>query len=465
MDFLRRHWTSLLACAFLLAFYWRGLDCWFYQDDFGWLHLGPAKSVGDFFHIVFAPKAHGNIRPWSENLFFYGLRSLFGVNPLPFKIVVFLTCGANVILLGGLVRRLTNSAMASFGAQIFWLANPAVPAVLCWTCLYNQVQCLFFVLLALLLFVDERYKASAVVFALGLGSLELIVVLPLIATLYSLLYDRKRLRRTIPLYVISAAFIVLHFAVAPAPKTGPYAIQLDGRIFTTLGAYLQLVLGPERFAHFHWNWPAWTAPAGTALMGAGLLLCAWLARRAGAFGLGMLLLLLAPVLVLPDHIMDYLVTGPAAGLAIVLGSALVRWRRALPVCVLYLAACLPASWEVMTWNHDRSLIARDLVQGVLGVAKANPGRTLLLTGMDTDQFLAGYADLPFELHGLYNIFLLPGAEKNIHDASGIAPLYVLKPEKAWPLLRSGQAMVLDVAGGKVRDVTADWAASGGASRE
>src|ERR1700733_11450402 len=104
---MERHGAVLLASIFLLGFYWRGLNCWFYQDDFGWLHLGPATGFRDFLRILFAPKAHGNIRPWSENLFFYGLKALFGVNPLPFRIVVFATVAADVVLLVALVRKLT----------------------------------------------------------------------------------------------------------------------------------------------------------------------------------------------------------------------------------------------------------------------------------------------------------------------------------------------------------------------
>ncbi len=102
-SWLRRYGRVLGASLFLLAFYWRGLDCWFFQDDFGWLHLGPASGLRDFFGILFAPKAHGNLRPWSENLFFYGLHALFGVNPLPFRIVVFATVIADLFLLDRLV--------------------------------------------------------------------------------------------------------------------------------------------------------------------------------------------------------------------------------------------------------------------------------------------------------------------------------------------------------------------------
>ena len=302
--------------------------------------------------------------------------------------------------------------------------------------------------------------AQVVVFTLGLGSLELMVMYPAIATLYALLYERRALKRTVPLFGISAAFTALHFAVAPAPASGPYALQWSPRIIEALMNYTRMALGPERLMHFMWTWPQWLLPAGTALMATAAILALWLGRRAALLGAGIYLLLLLPVLPLPDHIMDYLLYGPALGLGLVMGSGLVGARRgvAAVICCFYLAVCLPASWKVMTWNVERSHISRDLVLGVVEYQRAHPDKTLLLTGMDTDQFLAGFADLSFELYGMMHVRLAPGAEKNIHDASGIAPLYVLKPEKSLPMLESGDAVVLDVAGGRVREVTAEYLA-------
>ena len=432
----------MAAVMFLLLFYWRGLGCWFYQDDFGWLHLGGAKSIGDFLSQIFAPKAHGNMRPWSENLFFYGLRALFGVHALPFRIVVFATVIADLALLDNLARKLTRSPLAAFATQIFWLANATLAPALCWTCIYNQTQYLFFILLALYFFLRGRYAAQTVTFILGLGSLETVVMYPLIVSLYVLLYDRAKLYRTLPLYLISVIYAAVHFWIVPPAKSGPYAIHIDGRILHTLGVYVEMVLGPERLVHFHAAWPVWIVTVGTALMGAAVIAAAPAAGRAAVFGLGWFLLLLAPVLVLPDHVMDYLLTGPAIGLAIVLGAALAsRWRvAALAIGAFYLAFSLPAAWDVTSWHYARSHLARDLVLGVVKYDRTHPGNTLLLTGMDTDQFIAGFADLPFELYGMHNVFLAPGADRNIHDAGGIARLYVL-PET----VRTGPLVTLDVS--------------------
>lgn len=449
-----RYGPVLLGSIFLLSFYWRGLNCWFYQDDFGWLHLGPATGLHDFFLLLFAPKAHGNIRPWSENLFFYGMKGLFGVNPLPFRMVVFATAIVDFALLATLVRKLTGSALASVAAPILWLANVAVAPALCWTSLYNEIQYLFFVLLAIRLFIGGKYWLQIIVFALGLGSLETAVMYPVIALAYALLFDRTKMLRTLPLFAISAAYTVLHFWAAPGAESGPYAIRLDSRVWQTLAAYVKIVLGPQQLAHFHWMWPAWVTIVGTAVIGAGFILALLLAGRVGLFGLAWFLALLVPVLLLPEHIEDYILTGPAMGLAIILAGALaLRPRVAAVVAALYLAVSLPAAWDVTSWNFARSQVAGRLVNGIADYSRAHPDKTLLVTGLSTEQFYAGFADKPFETLGMHNVFLAPGGGRNVDDTRGWLPRYGLPEDQIKSLLAAGKAAVLDVSSGDVRDLS------------
>jgi hypothetical protein len=467
---LARNGAALAGLIFLLAFYWRGLGDWFYQDDFGWLHIGPVTGFTSLLSMLFAPKAHGNIRPWSENLFFFGLKALFGINPLPFRIVVFTTVAADVVLLAALVRRLTGSALAAAGAPILWLANPNVAPALCWTSIYNESQYLVFVLLAFWLFLRGKYWQQMVVFALGLGSLETAVMYPVIVLAYVLLYDRAKLWRTklwqtVPLFAISAAYTALHFWAAPAAKSGPYAIQIDGRMFHTIAAYVKLALGPEDLAQFHWTWPVWLTIAATAVIGAGVFVAIIAAGRVGWLGLAWFLALLVPMLPLPDHVEPYALTGPVMGIAIILAGALGRRPRAIGcAAALYLAICLPAAWDITGWHVARSFIARDLVTGILAYDRAHPDKTLLITGLSTDQFYAGFADRPFDTFGLWNIFIAPGGAQKVDDVRGLVPLYGLPPEKVKELLHAGQAAILDVSGAVVRDITGQYALPSSRSR-
>jgi len=439
---------SGFAALFLVAFYWRALNAWFYQDDFGWLHLGLGPHPMAFSaKLLFAPKAHGNIRPWSENLFFWGLGRVFGMNPLPFHIVIFGTVIASLVLLFAIVHRLTGSMLAAGAAQLFWIANPNFSPSLAWASICNETQYVFFILLALWLFMDGRYWLQIIVFVLALGSQETAVMYPCIASLWALVYDRTRFRLTLPLYAISASFTAFHFYAAPAIKSGPYAIHVDSRVFSTLKTYVTMALGPERLGHFHWTWPpALVTTAGLVLF---LAVCAAAiaAGRAGVFGAIWFVILLVPFLVLPDHIFEYFLTGPSIGLAIILGAAAASPRRALFIsaAAAYLAFSLPAAWQITTWYVNRSLIARDFVEKVVSYHNTHPEKTLFLDGIDIDQFNSAYVNIPFELYGMSTVWLTPEAAAKINDPSHFAPLFV--PANARELLSSSQAATLQFSRG------------------
>src|ERR1700694_1545406 len=206
---------------FCLIFYWYGLKCWFRQDDFAWLQLaGRVHGWSDFWRAMFAPLAQGTIRPWSERAFFMGLYSLFGLDALPFRICVFLTQIANLTLIRAVTQRITGSAAAGFCAALLWIGHAALIRVMTWSSVYNQALCGFFLLLAfyfLLRYIesgDRRFNiAQWIVFLMGFGVLELNVVYPALAAAYTLLCARGYFRRTLPLFIPSIVFTIIHRAV------------------------------------------------------------------------------------------------------------------------------------------------------------------------------------------------------------------------------------------------------------
>ena len=88
---------------FCLVLYWPGLISWFQQDDFVWLNL-PNQAHGwhRLLSTLFHPTVQGTWRPLSERVFFLLFGWMFGADALPYRIWVFLTQFANLVL----VRRL-----------------------------------------------------------------------------------------------------------------------------------------------------------------------------------------------------------------------------------------------------------------------------------------------------------------------------------------------------------------------
>src|SRR5438270_14095616 len=100
----------LLPCLLCLALHWQGFTAWFRADDFAWLGSGLyIQNFHDLLVALFAPQAQGTIRPLSERAFFMIGFGLFGLDALPFKIVVFATQFASLALTSHIGARLTGS--------------------------------------------------------------------------------------------------------------------------------------------------------------------------------------------------------------------------------------------------------------------------------------------------------------------------------------------------------------------
>jgi hypothetical protein len=469
--FLRRAWPALL----LIAFYWPALTGWFFQDDFGWLRLRQeVHSSADLPRALFAPKAHGNMRPLGENAYWLALSAAFGARALPFRVVTFATQIAALFLLGAVVRRLTKSHAAAAAAQVLWIASCGLAPSMGWSSIYNQVLSGFFFLLAFYCLLRHAESATPpfsrppapapnpafwwlaqwTAFVLGLGALETNVVYPVLAALYALLYVRPLFRKTLPLFAVAALSAAVHFYFAPAPHAGPYAPRVDARVFATLWTY--------------WDWSLGRMPATLAALLAALALAFTVhraARRdwAPVIALAWFVIPLAPYVVLPDHKMDYYLGVPSIGMAMLGASAVAAARRsrlpakaAAATCLLcYLAFSGRMAWAVTEWEHDRGRRVEDFVDAVAQIRQANPGRAILLDGMDNDLFWAGLVNLSFHALRIPEVFLAagPGSARAIDAPAGLLTKFTLPPELARKTLERSAAVVYRFEGGLLRNET------------
>ena len=128
MPQFRNRVRLVLPVLLLFVLYWPGLTTWFYQDDFGWLNLRhDVQSAGDLANALFAPKAHGNMRPLGENAYWLGLSAVFGVEPLPFHLWTFATQAGSLLLLGAIVERCPENLCDDDVTVLMMRANARPP--------------------------------------------------------------------------------------------------------------------------------------------------------------------------------------------------------------------------------------------------------------------------------------------------------------------------------------------------
>ena len=465
-----------------LLLYWPAFTSWFRADDFAWLGVGLyVKNSHDFLAAMFSPQAQGTIRPWSERAFFMAGFALFGLDALPFRLVIFATQFANLALIASIGARLTGYRAAGFWAAIFWVLNSSQILPLGWVCVYNQVLCGFFLLLALHFLM--KYTATGIArynllqwlaFLLGFGALELNLVYPAIAAAYTWFYARPYFRRTLPMFAVSAVYVLVHNAVAPL-RTDYYAMHFTGAIFRTLAKYWTWSIGPT-FLETPIPLPRWVLPAGVALASFALLafLCAKVrtGARSAIFCLCWYLATIAPVLPLRDHLTEYYVYLPVIGLCWLGGWAMAEaWSSNTPsktrakalattAAALYAFLVVPEALASTAWNHRICARVRNLVESVAQAYELHPAKSILLDGVDTDLFWNAILDRPFRLIGLDHVYLTPGSERRIaaHPELGNVANYVLPPDVAANALKRDEVVVYDVRGPRLRNITTLYAA-------
>jgi len=417
--------------VFCTLLYKYTLRAWFQEDDFAWLGLGLQVSTWrDFLHVMFAPMAQGSIRPFSERAFYMGFFSLFQLNALPYRILVYVTQLGNIVLLTVIGYSLMKSYAASFWLPVLWIANSVLALPMTWTAAYNEILCTFIFLVsfyALLRYVDTgnwRFNLLQwVSFLIGFGVLEINVVYPLIAVLFTTLFARRYVRSALPLLIPSVVFSVIHRMVRIQPRNNIYALHFDASMARTLLAYWKRALGPyaaaEFFPQIHFYPALLTILISLALLG----FAGWRILRGDRmpiFCLGWFVIALAPFLPVRDHVSDYYLTVPAVGLAMLGAWAIVvSLRRPLSHRILaaisiglYLICSIPAARKSSQYTWSRSKPVKQLVLGVKAAHERNPGKTILLDGVGEELFWNGVYDRPFRLFGA-EVYLTPDTVQKI----------------------------------------------------
>jgi hypothetical protein len=180
------------------------------------------------------------------------------------------------------------------------------------------------------------------------------------------------------------------------------------------------------------------------------------------FLVGWFVLLIAPMLPLPNHVIEYYVTVPGIGLAWLAGWALVSaWRAGWVtrlvgsmLALVYVTGSVVNADITTSWHLNVTSRIRIAVRAVEGAIAKYPGSAIALAGLDDEVFLNSAPHHPFELVGATEVWLLPDADKITERAEfGDLSRFRTSREELLAALAAGKARVLDVSANEARDVT------------
>ena len=325
----------------------------------------------------------------------------------------------------------------------------------------------FWLLLRFLETGEERYwNWQWVAYLLGFGALELMVMYPAIAALYTWLCARARFRRTLWLFLPAIAFTAWHLKFVPKAPDPQYAMHFDTAIFGTLVHYWAFTTGAWRPEVVDWR-PLWLGAAVAAALAAGAVFMLVRRGRVAVWCVGWFVLVLLPVLPLSGHFSEYYVTIPAIGLAILGGWAVSLYPRVAGLLAAsYLMVSISDIHVTDRFQYERARKLKRIVTGLDQAREQVAGKKVLLAGVDSDLFWSGFYDDPFRLLGIDQLYLTPGSEGAIekHPEWGGIARFTIPLETAYAALDRREAVVFEVrADGTLDEVTPTYKVVAGAA--
>ncbi len=354
---------------------WGGLHAGFRNDDMMNLHYywaaGPWKALQGnllFFSTFYRPMGAA---------FYLPLYHFAGLNPLPYRAVIFLLLGVNVVLMWRFAALLTGDYLVAFIAA-FVISNHGYLADLhVVSAVVYDILCFFFYFAAFVLYLRIRsqgrllnWKQSAAVLLLYIGALnskEMAVTFPVFVLAYELLYhppkswsDGWRWLRTDGRLAAFSGLLTLAYVIGKLQ--GPESL-IQKELYRPAFTGQQFMEQQALYLNCLFYAGAFFTPATTIALWLLLLFVAW-RKPAPPLRFCQIFVVLSPlpVVFLSGRIWSCLYI-PLAGWAVLLGSLLVStarwiasrpWLRRVPqplVTALLVAAAISAvGREAVVWT-------------------------------------------------------------------------------------------------------------------
>lgn len=192
--------SQLAGSAFVLAWFvyfaWSGLGASFAPDDMmnlhGYWRAGPWQAIASQFQLGI-----NTYRPLGA-LFYLPLFAVFGLNPLPFRIVVFAVLAGNVWLAYRVARRLGVGEAAAGVAALIVCYHAAMSDIYHFTSVIYDVLCFTFYCATFLYYTgrrmagSRRWAAFLGLYVCALNAKEMAVTLPAMLLVWEWLYRPRR---------------------------------------------------------------------------------------------------------------------------------------------------------------------------------------------------------------------------------------------------------------------------------
>jgi tetratricopeptide (TPR) repeat protein len=253
--------VAFLFCVAVVAYAPSAKTGFVWDAEFIYLHYEDVRDIGNLTSVFVTPvkleesgngqagSSHSYYRPLAKAFYTVGF-SLFGENPLGYKILSILLHGAVTILVYGFVVSITSKPMVSGIAALLFAINPIHTEAVVWTYSVSYLLVAVFSLGTLLLFRRGWVITSLVTFLAALLSHEMgVIVLPILAVQQWLINGAKGVRPLIslvPFLLLLIGFMVMRtWVVGAVPMTTASPVVFLNAVAMIVMRYIRIFLWPD----------------------------------------------------------------------------------------------------------------------------------------------------------------------------------------------------------------------------
>lgn len=244
-------WNFVICVVFILFF--PSLTTYFVQDDFWLLAISKVRQISDF-GFLFIPRTDAVwYRPLSSQIFFAFGQWVFGLNPIPYHMLVFITHFFTAWCLYRLLLILKQSRETGWLTAFLYLTHQAHVISLSWLAAYSFILGPLLIVLTLIFFLQKKYVLAFIMGTLGAMTNEVNLLVPFFLLPFIDFNDVKNRNKNCFLLVSFALMSILvvflrKIAYPSEIITELYRFHISVGVFSTLKFYiLRLISVPLLF--------------------------------------------------------------------------------------------------------------------------------------------------------------------------------------------------------------------------
>lgn len=192
LSFLKKYWLLVASLVISFLMFYPALSSFYTHDDFFFLKIAKVSSFGDFvnfFNLVKDSEGIGVYRPLPLRVYYFLASGVFNLNPLPLRIISFVTFFIDVVLVHRLAELLTKNRKIALLSSFLYATSVTHFGQLYYIGAYQELLLTLFFLASVTFFIKyeigvgysvRNLVASFLFFILALMSKETGVILPFI---------------------------------------------------------------------------------------------------------------------------------------------------------------------------------------------------------------------------------------------------------------------------------------------